>query len=159
MQAVYEQFEQELPFEFNFLDNQLEALYKNEMTTLNVFSIFAGLALLLAGLGLLGMAIAIMNQKIKEVGIRKILGASVSQIMTMIIGQFSKLIIIALAIGLPIGLLLMQSWLSEFSYRVSVGWVPFVAAATLLFLVAAVSVSFVVIRIARSNPVDAVRDE
>ena len=159
MQTIYETFEQQLPFEYSFLDDQLQQLYQQEITTLNVFSIFAGLALLLAGLGLLGMAIAIMNQKVKEVGIRKILGASISQIVLLVVGQFSKLILIALAIGLPTGLLLMQSWLSEFTYRVAPGWVPFVVAAILLFAVAAASVSFVVIRIAHANPVDAVRDE
>ncbi|MEL7145014.1 MAG: FtsX-like permease family protein, partial [Bacteroidota bacterium] len=159
LQMTYEAYEQELPFEFSFLDDQLATLYEQEITTLNVFAIFAGLALLLAGLGLLGMAIAMMNQKVKEVGIRKILGASMSQIILLIIGQFSRLITVALLIGLPTGLLLMQSWLSEFSYRVAPGWLPFVAAAVILFTVAAVSVSFVVVRIAQANPVDAVRDE
>lgn len=159
MEKVYEQYENEMPFEYNFLDEKIANLYNNEIRTLNVFSVFGILALLLACLGLFGMAIAMMNQKVKEVGIRKILGASPIQILTMILRQFTRLIVISLIIGLPIGYLLMQSWMSEFSYQVTLGLIPFILATIILFVVAILSVSAVVIRIAQSNPIDSVKYE
>lgn len=159
METVYSQYETEMPFEYHFLDQKIANLYNDEIRTLNVFSVFGVLALILACLGLLGMAIAMMNQKVKEVGIRKILGASPIQILTMILGQFSRLIGIALLIGLPIGYLLMQNWMSEFSYQATIGLLPFLFASVALLVVAFTSVSVVVIKIAKSNPIEAVKYE
>ncbi|MEL6561703.1 MAG: ABC transporter permease [Bacteroidota bacterium] len=159
MEQVYSQYEKDMPFEYNFLDQKIANLYNDEIKTLNVFTIFGILALILACLGLFGMAIAMMNQKVKEVGIRKILGASPVQILTMILSQFSRLIGISLLIGLPIGYLLMQNWMSEFSYQATIGLLPFLLASVALLVVAFTSVSAVVIKIARSNPIDAVKYE
>ncbi|MGB3466626.1 MAG: FtsX-like permease family protein, partial [Cyclobacteriaceae bacterium] len=159
METIYQQFDTEMPFEFSFLDESIAELYDDEIRTLNVFSIFGVLALFLACLGLLGMAIAIMNQKVREVGIRKILGASSLQILTMIFGQFTRLIAIALLIGLPVGYFLMQTWMNEFSYQVTLGFLPFLFAAMALFGVAFFSVATIVLKIARANPIDAVKYE
>ncbi|MEP5611987.1 MAG: ABC transporter permease [Cyclobacteriaceae bacterium] len=159
IEAVYLSTNTDLPFEFQFLDQQLAELYQIEVKTLSIFSVFAVVALILASLGLLGMAIAILNQRIKEVGMRKILGASSAQIMRMIFAQFAKLIVIALLIGLPVSYVLMQNWISEFSYQAPFGVMPFVWAGVVLSLVAAISVSSAVFRIAFSNPVEALRYE
>ena len=105
------------------------------------------------------MAIAILNQRVKEVGIRKILGATSNQIMAMIFGQFAKLVVIALIIGLPLAYILMQSWLAEFSYRVPFGVMPFVWAVVILVTVASISVLSAVLKITYSNPADALRYE
>jgi len=159
MKKIYEQHEEDLQFEYCFLDQQLAELYGAESRTLNVFSAFAAIALFLACLGLLGMAIAMLNQKIKEVGIRKIMGASSQEIIQMILGQFTRLISIALVIGIPAGYLLTQEWLNEFPYKVNIGFMPFIIAATILFLVAIASVSAVVMKIAYTNPADTLRYE
>ena len=159
MEKVYSQYETDMPFEYTFLDQKIANLYNDEIRMLNVFTVFGVLALILACLGLLGMAIAMMNQKVKEVGIRKILGASPLQILAMILSQFSRLIVISLLIGLPVGYLLMQNWMSEFSYQVSIGLLPFLLASLALLIVAFTSVSAVVIKIARSNPIEAVKYE
>ncbi len=159
MKGIYEKFEKELPFEYHFLDEQLAQLYQAEIRTLNIFSIFTGIALVLACLGLLGIAIATLNQKIKEVGVRKILGASSGQIILLVILRFSKLITIALLLGLPISYWLMKEWLGEFSYQTQIGIFPFILAMLILALVAIGSVITVVIKIAKSNPVNALRHE
>jgi putative ABC transport system permease protein len=159
MKLAYKLHEEDIEFEYHFLDQQLAELYGAESRTLNVFSIFAAIAVILACLGLLGMAIAMLNQKIKEVGIRKIMGASSHEIIQMMLGQFARLITIALVIGIPLGYLLTQIWLSEFPYKVFIGVMPFVIASVMLFLVAILSVSAVVIRLAHTNPADTLRYE
>ncbi|WP_420575309.1 ABC transporter permease [Ekhidna sp.] len=151
--------ESELPFEYHFLDQELASLYEQEERTLSIFSIFSMIALILASLGLLGMAIAILNQRIKEVGMRKILGATSGQIMRMILGQFVRLVIVAIAIGLPLSYLLMEGWIAEFSYRAPVGIMPFIGAILILLLVAVISVISAVTKITYSNPVEALRYE
>lgn len=151
--------ESELPFEYHFLDQELASLYEQEERTLSIFSIFSMVALILASLGLLGMAIAILNQRIKEVGMRKILGATSGQIMRMILGQFVRLVVVAIIIGLPLSYLLMEGWIAEFSYRAPVGIMPFIGAIMILLLVAVISVISAVTKITYSNPVEALRYE
>lgn len=159
MKNVYSNFGQDQAFEFHFLDEQLADLYQSEVQTLSVFSIFALIALFLACLGLLGIALAMLSQKVKEVGVRKILGASSLQIVQMIFLQFTRLIGIALVLGLPLAYVIMQEWLNEFPYQVTLGMVPFVWSALLLLLVAISSVSLVVSKIAATDPVRALRYE
>ena len=159
IEEIYHQLDSELPFRYYFMDQQLEELYEGEIKTLSIFSVFTGIALALACLGLLGMAISTLNHRIKEVGMRKILGANSAQIMQMVLGQFVKLILISLVIGLPLGYVLMQSWVSEFSYQAPFGIMPFVWASLFLLLVALLSVSSAVTKITFSNPVDSLRYE
>lgn len=159
IEVIYEQLRSELPFEYQFLDDQLADLYNQEEQTLSIFSIFSVIALILASLGLLGMAIAIINQRIKEVGMRKILGASNTQIMGMIMGQFARLIFVAMVVGLPISYLMMQNWVQEFSYQAPFGMLPFVLAALVLILVAMMSILSAIMKITFSNPVDTLRYE
>ncbi len=151
--------ESELPFEYHFLDQDLADLYEQEEKTLSIFSVFSLVALVLASLGLLGMAIAMLNQRIKEVGMRKILGATSGQIMRMILGQFVQLVGVAIVIGLPLSYILMQSWIAEFSYRAPFGIMPFLGAVIVLLMVAVISVISAVMKITYSNPVDALRYE
>ena len=151
--------ESELPFEYQFLDQSMAQLYQKEEKTLSIFSIFSGIALVLASLGLLGMAMAILNQRLKEVGIRKILGASSGQILGMVLSQFLKLIGVALMIGLPLSYLLMENWMQEFSYRPAFSLQPFILSGLVLLIVAVISVSTAIIRIAFSNPVNVLRYE
>lgn len=159
IEELYVRHGQQDGFEYHFLDQQLSDLYNNEVRTLSVFSVFAAIALILACLGLLGMALAMLGQKIKEVSIRKILGASPLQIIYMIFSQFAVLVGIALVIGLPLAHLLMQEWLGEFPYQAAQGLTPFVWSSILLLAIALTSVSLVVVKIATTNPVDTLRYE
>ena len=160
IESIYdEMIESELPFEYQFLDQSMAQLYQKEEKTLSIFSIFSGIALVLASLGLLGMAMAILNQRLKEVGIRKILGASSGQILGMVLSQFLKLIGVALMIGLPLSYLLMENWMQEFSYRPAFSLQPFILSGLVLLIVAVISVSTAIIRIAFSNPVNVLRYE
>jgi len=160
IETIYNKgIDSDVPFEYQFLDQELAKLYEQEEQTLSIFSVFALIALIIASLGLLGMAIAILNQRIKEVGMRKILGASSAQIMQMIFAQFLKLIAIALLIGLPLSFFLMQNWMNEFSYQSPFGIMPFVWSAIILLAVAAISVSSAVSKIAFSNPVESLKCE
>jgi putative ABC transport system permease protein len=159
METVYGSMESEFAFEYKFLDQELAAMYDSEVRILNVFSIFSGLALFLACLGLLGMVITILNQKVKEVGIRKILGASNGQIIQMVLAKFTRLIAIALVIGLPVGYILMQGWIAEFSYRAPFSLVPFLLVVISVIGMALLSISVVVMRIAKTDPVQALKYE
>ncbi len=159
IEDIYGQLNSELPFEYFFLDQQMGDLYESEIKTLSIFSVFTGIAVALACLGLLGMAIATLNHRIKEVGMRKILGASSLQIMQMVLGQFVKLILVALVIGLPLAYLLMQTWVSEFSYQAPFDILPYVLASVCLLVVALLSVSSAITKITLSNPVDSLRHE
>ena len=160
IERVYnENIETELPFEYHFLDEELASLYKQEERTLSIFSIFSMIALILASLGLLGMAIAILNQRVKEVGMRKIMGATSGQIIKLILGQFVKLVAIASLIGLPLSYVLMQNWITEFSYQAPVSFTPFAISILVLIFVALLSVVSSVTKISFSNPVDSLRHE
>jgi putative ABC transport system permease protein len=159
VEAAYAELNKDLPFEYRFLDDQMSELYDQEIHTLNIFSVFSLIALLLACLGLLGMAIAILNQRTKEVGMRKILGASASQIMAMFVGQFLRLVVIALVIGLPIAYFLMQQWIAEFSYQAPFGIMPFAWSVVILISVCVLSVVSAIAKIIYANPVNALRYE
>ena len=147
------------PFSYQFLDDDLAALYSQEQKTLSVFAVFAGIALILACLGLLGMAFTMLNQRVKEIGLRKIMGASPVQIAMLVLGQFAKLIFIAALIGLPISYILMQSWLMEFSYQAPLSVLPFILSAVILLVIAVLSVSSAVAKMALSQPIDSLRYE
>lgn len=159
IEQVYASFDKDFTFDYVFLDQQIDELYQSEVRTLEIFGLFSMVALFLACLGLLGIAMATLNQKIKEVGIRKTLGASSAQITSMILTNFFKLVFAALLIGLPIAWLVMQKWISEFSYQVDIGVLPYILSSIVLIIVAIGSVSMVVLRIAYSNPVNALRYE
>lgn len=159
IKTLYAKFDTTHDFEYIFLDQSIDELYNAEIRTLNIFGIFSVIALILACLGLLGIVISMMHQKIKEVGIRKIHGASSGQILWMINWQFSKLILIALVIGLPLSYLLMIDWISEFPYQVDLGIFPFLISVFVLAGVALVTTSIVVTRVASTNLAEALRAE
>ncbi|MEM9895326.1 MAG: ABC transporter permease [Bacteroidota bacterium] len=154
-----ENLEKDLPFEYQFLDDQLANLYDQEARSLSIFSFFALIALALACKGLLGIALAVLNQRIKEVGMRKILGATSLQVMKMIFGQFAKLILFSAVIAVPIAYILAQKWMQEFSYQIIIGIVPFALTIVILLLLSLLSVSSAVMKIAYTSPAQTLRYE
>src|SRR5699024_8474494 len=124
-----------------------------------ILTVFSVLAIFIACLGLFGLAAFSAEQRKKEIGVRKVLGASVAQITKLLSTQFSKLIVLALLISIPLGWWIFSEWLNGFAYRISMDWKVFVFAAFLVLLIAALPIGFQSIKAARSNPVDSLRDE
>jgi len=146
-------------FEYNFLDKQWDVFYREDQKRQTIFLGIALLTILIACLGLFGLATYAAEQRIKEIGIRKVLGASVSSIVGMLSKDFAKLVLIASLIALPVAWWTMNSWLEDFAYRINISWWVFAIAALSALLIALVTVSFQTIRAALSNPVKNLRTE
>ena len=147
------------PFDFSFMDEEFNNLYKAEERTGQIFISFAVLAILIACLGLFGLITYAAEQRIKEIGIRKVLGASVSNIVGMLSKDFLKLIAIAAVVSFPVAWWLMNKWLQDFAYRVDLSWWIFVLAGSSTTLIALITVSFQAIKAAIANPVKSLRTE
>ncbi len=159
IKLVHNKVQENTEFDFQFLDERLAALYQNEVKTLTIFSVFTAIALFLSCLGLLGTAMAIINQKVKEIGIRKIMGANSIQMTVMVLKQFLKLVVMALIFAIPVSYLLSEQWLMEFSYKVNMGILPYLIAALILIIVAMGSIAGVALKVAFKNPVDTLNYE
>ncbi|MCR8556870.1 ABC transporter permease [Mucilaginibacter sp. BJC16-A38] len=149
----------ERPFSYKFLDEDYDAMYRSEQRTAGVFTTFSGLAILLACLGLFAVTAYAVVQRTKEIGIRKVLGATVSNIIVLISRDFLGLIIIATIIASPIAWYMAHSWLQDFAYRINIQWWIFIAAGASSLLVAAVTVSIQAIKAALANPVKSLKSE
>ena len=147
------------PFSYTFLDQDYARLYNREQQMSHVFQIFSGLAILIACLGLFGLAAFTTQQRTKEIGIRKILGASVSGIIYLLSKDFLKLVIIANIIAWPIAYYAMNQWLQGFAYRINLGISTFILSGLIALLIAILTVSYQAIKAARANPVEALRYE
>jgi putative ABC transport system permease protein len=145
--------------EYSFLDQNLNDQYHAEERFSKFFLYFSLLALLIACLGLFGLTAYATQQRVKEVGIRKVLGASVGNIATMLSKDFLKLVIIAVIVATPVAWLIMNKWLQDFAYRINIGWWVFAAAGSIAFVIAILTVSVQAIKAAVSNPVKSLRTE
>ena len=146
-------------FEYNFLDQQLDALYKSEIRLFSLFKVFSVLAMLISCLGLWGLITFAAQQRVKEIGIRKILGASVPNLVSMLAKDFVILVCIAIVIAVPLAYLGINKWLQDFAFRINIGWTAFVIAGAAAILIALITVSFQAIRAAIANPVKSLRTE
>ncbi|HRH48729.1 MAG TPA: ABC transporter permease [Panacibacter sp.] len=144
---------------YSFLDDRFNNTYKAEQKTGTILGIFAGLTIFVACLGLFGLAMFTAQQRTKEIGIRKVLGASVTQVTNMLSKEFLKLVIIACVIAFPLSYWAMSKWLQDFAYRTDISWWVFVIAAVISLLIALVTVSFQAIKAALANPVKSLRTE
>ena len=149
----------ERPFDFKFLDQQYGALYNSETRLGEIFTVFSFLAIVIASLGLLGLISYTTLQRSKEIGIRKVMGATVSGLIVLITNDFAKLILAGLLISIPAGYLIMDSWLNDFEYRITIGIIPFILAGVITITVAVLTIGFQSVKAATANPVDALRDE
>ena len=147
------------PFEYFMLDDDFALQYKSERRLAKVTSLFSVLTILIASLGLFGLVAYATQQRIKEIGVRKVLGASVSNITMMLSKDFLKLVIIAAVIAIPAGWFVMSRWLEDFAYRINISWWMFVIAGVGAMLVALITVSFQAIKAALANPVKSLRTE
>lgn len=147
------------PFEYTFLDQKFDTLYKTDIRQQRILSLFSGLAIFIACLGLYGLASFTATKRNKEIGIRKVLGASISSVMTLLSKDFIKPVVIALLIASPIAWWTMNKWLENFAYRIHIQWWMFVMAGLVATTIALATVSWQALRTAVANPVDSLRDE
>ena len=146
-------------FQYDFMDKKLGEQYKEEERFWQFFIYFSVLSLLIACLGLFGLTAYTTQQRVKEIGIRKVLGASVTNITTMLSKDFLKLVLVAAILAFPIAWLGMQKWLQNFAYRIDLSWWMFVTAAAIALLIALITISFQAIKAALSNPAKSLRAE
>ncbi|HKG69279.1 MAG TPA: ABC transporter permease [Segetibacter sp.] len=155
----YKKFNQGHPFDYTFLDDTIKAMYASEKNLGKIFAYFSGLAILIACMGILGLSIYSTQQRIKEIGIRKVLGATPVNIVKELSKEFIKPVFIAAIIASPVAWYAMNKWLQEFAYRINVTAGVFVLAGVVALLIALVTVSFHAIKAAFTNPVNTLRTE
>jgi putative ABC transport system permease protein len=146
-------------FEYTFFDQQIARLYRQEERTLTLFQVFSGIAIFIGCLGLYGLISFMANQKLKEVGIRKVLGASVSSIVMLFSKEFIKLIFIAFLIAAPLGWYLMHQWLEEFAYRIDIHWSVFIISVAITLVISLATVGYRAVRAAFTDPASTLRSE
>jgi putative ABC transport system permease protein len=159
VEKQYKKYAGDSPFSYTFLDKNFEAQYKTDQRSGVLFKVFSGIAILISCLGLFGLATYTAETKKKEIGIRKVLGSSVSGIVQMISKDFLKLVIISIIIAIPIAWWAMNKWLEGFAYRVNISWWVFAIAGVVALLIALITVSFQSIKAAIANPVESLRSE
>jgi putative ABC transport system permease protein len=159
MQKTWKERITHRPFEYHFLDEDYNALYKTEQKAAGVFTAFASIAIILACLGLFALTAYAMVQRTKEIGIRKILGATIGNILTLVSKDFVLLVFVAFIIAAPITWYVANKWLGSFVYRISIQWWVFVLAGLVTLLIAFLTISMQAIRTAMTNPVKNLRTE
>jgi len=148
-----------MPFSYQFLDESFDQMYRAEQRAGKVTLIFAVLTVMIACLGLFGLATFMAEQRTKEIGVRKVLGASVSSIINLLSKDFLKLVLIALVVAVPVAWLLMSKWLQNFAFRINIPWWAFVIAGFITVMIAVLTTSFQAIKAALANPVKSLRSE
>ena len=159
VEAKWKTLAPSLPFSYRFLDESFENMYRAEERVGKLAMSFAVLTILIACLGLFGLAAYMAEQRTKEIGVRKVLGATVSNIVNMLSKDFLGLVLISAVFAIPIGWWVMNSWLQDFAYRVEIGWWIFGASIGIAVLIALVTVAFQAIKAAIANPVKSLRTE
>ena len=159
LESKWKQFLPAVPFEYSFLDKDYEALYHADVQMGTVFGIFTGFSILVACLGLFGLSIYTAERRTKEIGVRKVLGASVQGIVTLLSKDFLKLVFISAIVAFPVAWWAMSKWLQDFVYRIQIQWWVFALAGLLALVIALVTISFQAIKAALMNPVKSLRSE
>ncbi len=159
IKRTWRRLEPDYPFEYRFFDDMFNETYKAEQRMGTMFSLFAGLAVLIACLGLVGLASFTAERKTKEIGIRKVLGASSSGVIVLLSREFMKWVVVANLIAWPVGYFVMRGWLRNFAYRTSLTAPMFLGAAFAAFAIAAAVISLQTYRAATANPADSIRYE
>ncbi|MBL7698245.1 MAG: ABC transporter permease [Chitinophagaceae bacterium] len=158
-QTMWSKYSPDFPFRFSFVDDDYDAMYRNEQRTGMLFNIFAIVAILISCLGLFGLAAYTAQVKTKEIGIRKVLGATVANIIQLLAKDFIGLVLIALVIAAPLGWLAMHNWLQDFAFRINISWWIFLLAGVAAIVIALVTVSSQAIKAALANPIKSLKEE
>ena len=155
----WKQFVPGTPFDYSFLDSEFDSLYRSEQLMGTVFGIFTFLSIFVACLGLFGLSLYTVERRTNEIGVRKVLGASVQSIVALLSRDLLKMILISAVVAFPIAWLAMTKWLEDFAYRTDIRWWIFLLAALSAVVVALLTVSYQSIRAALANPVKSLRSE
>ncbi|MFZ1808320.1 MAG: ABC transporter permease [Cyclobacteriaceae bacterium] len=147
------------PFIYSFMDSQLDNLYKSEQASGKLMTTFALIAIVIACVGLFGLAAYTANQRTKEIGVRKVLGATVTSIVSLVSKDFAKLVLISLLLGTPLAWFLMREWLQSFAYRITLSIETFLLAGLIVSLFTMATISYQALKAATSNPVNSLKDE
>lgn len=158
-EQIWESFVPDQPFRYNFLDERFASMYAFEQRAGNIFTLFTGLAILVACLGLFALATFMAEQRRKEIGIRKVLGASVFEMVYLLTKRFTLLVVIALLIAIPLAWYFMNNWLDDFAYQTKISWDIFLVSGFAALLIAILTISYQAVRAALANPVEAIRSE
>jgi putative ABC transport system permease protein len=159
VERTWKKFLPEVPYDYSFLDESFARLYESEQRQKTIFTTFAGIAIFIACLGLFGLSAFTISQRIKEIGIRKVLGAEVSSIVGLLSKDFLKLVVLAALLAFPIAWYAMHKWLNDFAYRIVIPWWIFLVAAFMACVIAFFTISFQAIKAATANPVKSLRTE
>jgi putative ABC transport system permease protein len=147
------------PFDYSFLDNEFDALYRSEQRMGTVFGVFTFLSIFVACLGLFGLSVYTAERRKKEIGVRKVLGASVQSVVALLSKDFLKLVLLSAIIAFPAAWFSMNKWLEDFAYRIPIGWSAFIIAGFAALIIALLTISFQAIKAAVANPVKSLRTE
>ena len=159
IKAAWESYFPDFPFNYNFLDDGFDATYQKDITSIRLFNYFTVLSILIACLGLYGLAYLVATQRTKEIGIRKVLGAALSQLLVLLAKDFVKLIALAAILAMPLTWFIMNKWLAGYAYHISIdGWL-LVSPVLAILLIAVLVISYQTIRVAVSNPVKSLKSE
>ena len=158
-QSVWKRYNADQPFSFSFLDAAFENLYRIEQRSGTLVSIFAGIAIFISCLGLLGLAAYTAQVRTREIGVRKVLGSSIGGIIRLLASDFIRLVMIGILIATPLSWYLMHKWLDDFAYRMDLSWTIFSVAGAIAILIAVLTISFQSVKAALANPVNALRSE
>ena len=156
---IYKEFDETASFTYQFMDDAFDTLYKAEERLSYIFNVFIVLALIIAGLGLLGLVTFMAEKRMKEIGIRKVLGASISEIVILLSTDFIRLVLLAIVVAIPLGWYLSDSWLSYFVFKINVPWWSFAIAGAIAILLSVLTLSIQGLRAATSNPINSLRSE
>jgi putative ABC transport system permease protein len=159
IETKWKKYQQQVPFEYSFLDDDLNAAYRTDRQLASLFGIFTALSIFVACLGLFGLVSFSAQQRTKEIGVRKVLGASITNIVGLLATNFLKLILGALVLAVPVAWLAMNKWLQDFAYHIEIPWWAFALAGILALSIAMITVSFQAIKAAIANPVKSLRAE
>ena len=159
LESKWKSFVTTEPFDYNFLDTEFDAQYRSEKRLGSIFSIFAGLSIFIACLGLFGLSAFMAERRTKEIGVRKVLGASVSSVVALLSIDFLKLTLIAIILAFPVAWYFMNKWLEDFAYRIDITWTIFLVAGLSTLFITLVTISFQAINAAITNPTKSLRTE
>ena len=159
IEGVWNKFAPGYPFDYQFLDESYARQYKSESTLSKILVFFSFIAILIACLGLLGLTSFLAQEKTKEIGLRKVFGATTGLMIRLLSANFMKWVVIAIIIGSPIALIAMNKWLTNFAYHTAVAWWLVALAALILLTISLVTIIFHIIRVSRTNPINALKYE
>jgi ABC-type lipoprotein release transport system permease subunit len=158
-EAIFKRYNPAYPFDYEFSDQRYAALFRHEQRTRTMSGLFAGLTIFISCLGLFGLSAFVAESRVKEIGVRKVLGASVTGIARLLSVEFVRLVVVSLVIATPLAWYAMERWLSDYNYRIDIRWETFVVAGVLAVVIALATVSFQAVRAAMASPARSLRSE